>query len=386
MNLSFEPSSPFSLGAELELQLVDRGTLELSSSSIQILKAMNNPSNVAAELYQSMIEITTGVCGNAFEIGGELSAALAKVASVCDRFGLDLVSAGTHPWARHQDAVSFPRARFDEVLDRRKWIAKRLLVFGLHVHVGMHSGDHAIRTMNALMKHLPMLLAFSASSPFSGGEDTHLESARSTFFEAFPTGGPPLPLKDWREFQDIYSRMIASGAIESPKDLWWDVRPSPAFGTLEFRICDSPATLREATAIVAWIHLLCVAAERDFQKGRPAAPASPWILRENKWRAIRDGVSAELIEDEIGRSRPISLIFEDEVKRLRELVDHFAYAPHIDVLRQVLHQGSSSERQRQVYESSNGDLRPVIAVLIEELDKDRPLWLSDKKKGKGKCA
>ena len=215
LTLEFEKSEPLTLGAELELQILNRDTFDLSSSSPLILEGLGSCEVIKSEIYQSMIEIITGICQNAHQVKDELGTAYSTLSKVCDKLNLCLASAGSHPSAIYQDNLIFPGERYLQVLKNHQWIAKRLLIFGLHVHVGMRSGDHAIQMTNALLHYLPLFLALSASSPFYKGEDTNLASSRITFFEALPTGGHPYTFNSWSDFNEIYSTLLRSGSISS---------------------------------------------------------------------------------------------------------------------------------------------------------------------------
>ncbi|MBK9039837.1 MAG: YbdK family carboxylate-amine ligase [Bdellovibrionales bacterium] len=393
MSLRFEHSAPLTLGAELEFQLLNRETLDLSSSSIQVLERLSGNNAIKAEIYQSMIEIMTGVCENAHQVGQELRTTLSKLYNVCDSLNLRIASAGTHPFATYEDGIVFPEARYRKLLEKHQWMAKRLLIFGLHVHVGMRSGDHAIQVANGLLLYLPLFLALSSSSPFCNREDTQLASSRTTFFEALPTGGQPCTFEDWSDFRSTYARLLQSGSIGCPKDLWWDIRPSPGFGTIEIRICDSPATICEAEAIVALVHLLCQKIDQEISLGQSHRPPLLWLLRENKWRAMRKGSRAEIIVAENGSTRTIKEFLERILEDLAPLIEANKYNSQMDLLKNVVAKGSSADRQRQLYQL-NSNFCFVLSSLIDELQTDIPNWAYNMKhknklnikKGGSECA
>lgn len=394
MPLRFEHSAPLTLGAELEFQLLNGETLDLSSSSLQVLEHLPGNNEIKAEIYQSMIEIMTGVCENAHQVGHELRETMSKLIKACEVLDLRIASAGTHPFASYQDGILFPEARYRRLLENHQWIAKRLLIFGLHVHVGMRSGEHAIQVANALLHYLPLFLALSSSSPFCNSEDTHLSSSRTTFFEALPTGGHPCTFEDWFEFQSTYARLLQSGSIDGPKDLWWDIRPSPRLGTIEIRVCDSPSTISETEAIVALVHLLCQKIDQELLSGQYRRPPSLWLLRENKWRAMRKGVWAEIIVAEDGRTRTFKEFLEGTLKDLAPFIEANKYNTQMELLQKIVAKGSSADRQRQLYQQCNSNFRCVLSALIDELKTDTPKWLANTKnkstlihnKGETECA
>lgn len=395
MKLNFRGSRLFTLGAELELQIVDCESMALSSSSPQILELTNDPEGIVAELYQSMIEVKTGIYTNAFDAGMDLQLKVHKIQVACKKLGLDVISAGLHPWSSFSDVKVFPSARYKQILDSRRWIAKKMLVSGLHVHIGMESGDQAVRISNVLVEFLPMLLALSSSSPFDEGLDTGLNSARSTVFESIPTGGLPDSFDSWAEFESAHSGLLRNKAIESVKDLWWDIRPSPSFGTLEFRICDAPSTILETSALIALVHLLCFHVESEFARGLDRVVPPRWIVRENKWRALRDGVRGEFISSCGTRTESLALLFSRIVDETGPWIKIFNYEEQIETLYRILKYGSSADRQRRVFRESGESLHAVVSALVSELESDQPGWLGagkiwqgniKNKKGQNECA
>jgi len=339
-----------------------------------VLELLVGDNAIKAEIYQSMIEIMTGVCANAHEIGNELRAAMFKLFKACNTLNLSVASAGTHPFATYEDGIVFPEARYRKLLENHQWIAKRLLIFGLHIHVGMRNGEHAIQVANALLHYLPLFLALSSSSPFCNSEDTQLSSSRTTFFEAIPTGGHPCTFEDWSEFQYTYARLLQSGSIDCPKDLWWDIRPSPGFGTIEIRICDSPATICETEAIISLVHLLCQKIDHEISSGQTLRPPPFWLLRENKWRAMRKGIRAEIIFAEDGSTRTIKEFLEGILNDLIPFIEANKYNAQMDLLKKIVAKGSSADRQRLLYQQSNCNFLCVLNSLIDELQTDIPNW------------
>ncbi|OFW87727.1 MAG: hypothetical protein A2794_01155 [Alphaproteobacteria bacterium RIFCSPHIGHO2_01_FULL_40_8] len=248
-----------------------------------------------------------------------------------------------------------------------------MTVYGLHVHLGMKSGDDAIRFNNFFLNFVPHLLALSASSPFWQGDDTGLASCRPTTYEALPTAGHPYRARNWNEFEHLYRILKKCKAINSIKDLWWDIRPSPAYGTLEIRACDGPATLDEALAIVAFIHMLShwFNDSGDWIGQVPTPPL--WFSRENKWRVIRHGLHADLVVDFDGATKPIS---EDILQWLDKLAIYekkLGYKKYVDVLREIISKGNSSNRQRKIH-ADNNSFSDVVKFNVEEFLARKPVW------------
>lgn len=374
-SVSFAPSEPLTLGVEVEVQLLDETTLDLSPQSPAMLEKLSSfGDRVKAEIFQSMLEFNTGICKTAHEVREDLAATMDAAEDAAKSLGLRLASAGTHPFADYADRKIYPGKRYKALIERNQWIARRLMIFGLHVHVGMRSGDHAILMSNAVLHYLPILLALSASSPYWRGVDTELASSRITFFEASPIGGRPCEVRSWNEFAELYARLVKADAIRSPKDLWWDIRPSPEFGTIEFRICDGLATLEETAALTALIHSLCVFIDQQLEEGRRFEPPPDWIMRENKWRASRWGVECELIVDTEGNTAALPEIVESLFETLAPISERLHYEPFFATIRDILKRGQSSRRQRAVARAASGDLRAVADFNAREFSARVPLW------------
>jgi carboxylate-amine ligase len=233
-----------SMGIELELQVLDQKNLLLTPRASEIIELVKNDA-FKQEFFQSTIEIISGVCSDVHAAESDLKNSLQKARQATAQLGLTLASTGTHPLADYRDRLITPSPRYHELIDRNQWLIRRMAVYGMHIHLGMRSGEDCIRFNYFFMHVLPHILSLSGSSPFWQGMYTGLSSCRPTTYEALPTAGMPYLVKDWKEFQKLYHFLLRSKAIQSMKDLWWDIRPSPQIGTLELRFCDEPATLAE---------------------------------------------------------------------------------------------------------------------------------------------
>lgn len=373
-SLPFNSNSHLRLGVEIEIQLIDPATGDLKPVGLQVLDSLRGApfsERIKAELFQSMLEIDTPICETAHDVSASLDSSMALVREHAARFEANVMMSGTHPFADYSERLLTPHSRYYQLVDRNRWIARRLQIFGLHVHLGMRDGDHAIAMNNALCHYLPFVLALSASSPYWHGEDTGLASSRITFFEAIPTGGHPYLLASWREFEDLIERLTVSKSITSLKDLWWDIRPNTEFGTIEVRIADCPPTLQETESLVAFIHALAVFIDEELSKGLQFAPPPEWVLRENKWRASRHGVQCDLIRDARGTSIPFADLWQDLRTALNPVTARFGYEKYFLNLDEVLQRGPSYLRQRHAYD---GQLLSVVQHLTEEGRTNRPQW------------
>lgn len=370
--IEFQSNGVLTLGAEIELQLVDPADAKLTAKAAELLAAGARITKLKPEIFTTMAEINTAKCTSAREIETDLAESIREVSAVAHGLGLQLATTGVHPFTRYMEQTLAPSERYAQLIDRNQWLARRIGVFGLHVHIGMESGDACIRFNNFFMNFLPHFIALSASSPFWQGEDTGLASCRPTVFEALPTAGLPYLVKNWREFEHLYDSLKGCGSITSLKDLWWDMRPSPGYGTLEIRVCDGPATLYEASAIVAYIHLLAHWFHENGSWMEAVSYPPRWKSRENKWRAIRHGLEAELVTLE-GKPRPLRDDLRDWMEQLRPLAIKLGYEMYLERLEQIITRGNSSQRQRAVFQRTQS-LEAVVAHNVAEFEAQRPLW------------
>lgn len=372
--LHFSENKTISLGVEIEIQLIDPDSGNLKPVGPAVLRALEKQegtSHIKSEIFQSMLEIDTPISANAHGVGSSLRHSLEMARKEAFLHSAKIMMSGTHPFAHYTERLLTPSGRYYTLVDRNKWITRRLQIFGLHVHLGMRNGEHAIAMNNALCHYLPMMLAMSASSPFWHKEDTGLASSRITFFEAIPTGGHPYLLNGWAEFEDLIDRLMVSGSITSIKDLWWDIRPNLEYGTIEVRIADCPPTIKEVEALVAFIHSLAVFIDQELTAGRQFSPPPEWILRENKWRASRHGVQCDLIKDVSGRSVPFEKIWTELKENLGPVCQKFEYGKYFSFLDQVVAKGPSYVRQRAHF---NGSFDQLIDHLVQENEQDEPSW------------
>jgi carboxylate-amine ligase len=283
---------------------------------------------------------------------------------------------GTHPVANYDHHTLTESPRYAALLERNQWLIKRMAVYGLHVHIGMRDGDSCIRFNNFFLHFIPHMIALSASSPYWVGRDTGLAASRPTVYEAHPTSGLPIRVENWEQFNTLYGMLIQTKSIESMKDIWWDLRPSPSFGTLEIRICDGPATMWELECVVAWIHLLAHWFEdhnEKFFENRNIKPRE-WILRENKWRAIRFGLDATIIshQDLTLHNLKQNILFW--LNEMKPYATRLGYEHYVTGIREIIERGNSSMRQRKVMEMTNS-IEDVIRHNVMEFETGKPVWL-----------
>lgn len=369
--LVFHSSEEFTLGAEMELQLLDAETLDLTPAATRIFAALEREHpRIKPEIFESMIEINSGICRTVQELETDLEQNLATVRTLLPD-SVRLAGAGSHPFARYAESLLYPDERYRSLIERNPWAARRILIFGLHLHVGARDGRHAVAIINGLLPYLPHFLALSASSPFWQGEDTGLASSRITAFETIPTMGHPPVYLCWSEFESLYEALVASGSIQSIKDLWWDLRPHAEYGTVELRICDGLPTLSETMAVAAIFQALVRRLTDDVAAGRNPAPPPDWLIRENKWRASRYGLEADILLDTMGRTAPLRDEVWHLIESLRCIASDFGSTKYLAMAARMLEEGCSYERQRHIFEAT-GSTRAVTESLVTELQTGRP--------------
>jgi glutamate---cysteine ligase / carboxylate-amine ligase len=371
MAIDWTPSNGPTLGVEWEVQLIDTDTMLLRQEAGKVLDELpvigdtGEHPRLKHELMQSTVEVVTGICSTVYEATADLTEMITELQRAATPHGIVLACAGTHPVSDWRDATMAPIQRYAELVEQMQWLARRIQTFGVHVHVGIRDGSKAIPIVNALAAYLPHFLALTASSPFWCGEDTGLASSRSVTFGQLPTSGPPPRLKDWKQFEDYMDVLHRAGTIRSIKEVWWDIRPHPDFGTVEIRMADGTPTLREVGMMAALGQSLVQLFDYQLDRGYTLPSPPTWLVRDNKWRATRYGLDATIITDEDGATAPLRDELYELVRTLDPVADRLGCADELHVADEVLEHGASYERQRAIYRRT-GDLTRVVESLVAE--------------------
>ena len=372
MKIAFSGSPRPTVGVELELQLLDPETMNLVAGAPAILDKTADVSHVKAELIESTIELNTDVCEDVAAVRRDLQERISQLLAVTDELGYQVACVGTHPFSKWVEQRITDSERYRRLVDQCQWPARRLMIFGVHVHVGIESGEKAIAISNGLTTYLPHLLALSASSPFFNDADTGLASCRSKIFESLPTAGLPYRLLNWAEFQRLMITLVSAKAIESIREIWWDVRPHPKFGTIEVRICDGLPTLDEVMAVTALIQALVVWLGEKYDEGMYMPLHRHWIVRENKWRAARWSTEAEIIVDEDGNLERLDESLGALVEEVTPVAKRLGGDTELQGVGAMLGTGLSYRRQRRIYEET-GDYTAVMKALVREFRENAPI-------------
>ena len=359
----------FTLGIEEEFQLVDKRTLELCSSVNSILEK-GTPylaENIKPELTQSTIELISDICPDIAAARKELYTRRALLTRLVDEEGLALVSAGTHPSSLWTEQETTEKERYEELEAEFQEIIRSNIIFGMHVHVAVEGKDLAVKLMNQARTWLPHLLAISTNSPFWDGHNTGIKSYRSALWKRIPRSGMPGIIGSWREFDDYVQALVEHGCIDNGKKIWWDMRPHPFFDTVEFRVCDMPATIEDTLALAALSQALIAKLTWCHEHNVDVPVLTRDYLDENKWRAMRYGLDAEYI-DFVGRRRlPMRDAIHETLDFVDEVVDDLGSRAEMTYLRALMSspKGTGADRQIAVFEQTQ-DTSKVVELLIEQ--------------------
>ncbi len=353
------------LGVEIELNLVDSQTMALRSAATQILAEIpaNLEGAVKPELFQCYIEINSKICQNVAEAERDLGEKTKVVAEIARRHGVTLFWSGTHPFSPWQAQDVTPAERYIDIIDLLQETARRIITFGLHVHVGVDTGDKAIMICDRILQHLPTLLALSANSPFWQGRNTGLHSQRSKIMETLPTAGLPPLMRNWSEYAWLLNNLVDTGFIKTIRELWWDVRPHHNFGTVEVRICDMPPCLDQVLAITALIQCLVHDLSQEIDEGTYQFDCHPFLIRQNKWRAARYGMDARLVDSGSHKPVPARDVVHRLVERLHDRAQELDCANYLEKLHEMADQPTGSVMQLQVFRETD-DLAEVVRRMI----------------------
>jgi carboxylate-amine ligase len=362
MERNFGWSDPFSLGIEEEFMLLSSESYELVSRFDEVAEAAGPDERIKPELLQSTVEVATHVHSNVAAAVDEARALRLRLRDAAAERGALIASAGTHPFSRYEHQDVTEKERYHELIEAMRWVAERELIFGLHVHVGMESADQAIHVANALRTSLPELLALSASSPFWHGRETGLASTRSKVFDTFPRSGLPPAFASFEEYELLVERGVRTNCFEDYTFIWWDLRPHPRLGTIEIRICDAQTRLDSVAALTALIQSLAAElAGRHATEG--ALPMQPiTLVAENKWRAARYGLAADLVDLEHDTERPARAAVEAPVERARPAARRLGCEAELALVSGILERGNGADEQRAAYEE-DGSLLAVAQEL-----------------------
>ncbi|MDQ0725603.1 glutamate--cysteine ligase [Microbacterium sp. W4I20] len=371
VKLEFASSARSTVGIEWEIMLADPATGDLVGRAPELLDALEAESEserhtVTGELLTNTIEVTSGIGDSVAHAIDDIANAIAAVRTATDPAGIELLSAGSHPFAQWYDQQVTDKTRYHKLIERTQWWGRNMMIWGIHVHIGVEDQRKVFPIINALAGFLPHLQSLSASSPYWAGERTGYASNRALVFQQLPTAGLPWPLSEWSEYESYLDDMVRTGVMADATEVRWDIRPAPRWGTIEVRACDGMSTLPELAAVTALTQVLVEHFSRQLDEGRTLPEMPAWFHRENKWRAARYGLDARVIVDADGTQRPVREHLAETLEELAPVAVELGCLREFTSNATTLENGASYERQLVIANATGGDLGAVVQHLIRE--------------------
>jgi glutamate---cysteine ligase / carboxylate-amine ligase len=365
----FGESDPYTLGVEEEYMLLDGQSFDLVQHIDTVLNAISGhelETQINAELMQSVLEIATPVCRTAGDVDRELRRLRSYVTSVAAADKLRVGSAGTHPFSLFERQRITARDRYRHLVDQMQYVARRELIFGLHIHVAVDDPEKAVQVVNGLLAHISSLLALSASSPFWRGEPTGLSSSRQIVFAAFPRSGPPPRFRDYADYAEVVGQLEKTGCIADYTHIWWDIRLHPRLGTIEVRICDAVTRVEDAVALAAFCQALVKHYCERFERGDEIPSYHRILTTENKWLAARYGLEAPVMDLATGRRNrvPVAQLVRRTLRDIEGHARELGSERELEGIREILSRGNGSDRQRRTF-NANRDIVEVVREIAD---------------------
>jgi len=366
---AFGKSDPFTLGAEEEYMLLDAETFDLVQHIDTVLAAVSGHElepRINAELMQSVLEVATPVCRTPADVAEQLRALRAYVCEVARERGMRVGSAGTHPFSLFERQRITAKDRYRAMVDQMQYIARRELIFGLHVHVAVDDAEKAIQVVNALIAHLAELVGLSANSPFWRGEPTGLRSSRHMVYAALPRSGPPPRFQSYEDYAEVVGQLERTGCIADYTHIWWDIRLHPRLGTIEIRICDGVTQLEDVIAITALCQSLVKHYSERYDAGEEIPSYHRILTTENKWLAARYGIDAPVMDLATGRRNrvPLAQMIRRTVKLVTPHARELGAERELEGIEDILHRGNGADRQLRIF-NANRDIVEVVREIAE---------------------
>jgi glutamate---cysteine ligase / carboxylate-amine ligase len=363
----FNGSPTTSLGIEIELGIVDHESADLVSAYDRLLEALpeEHRHGLKPELIQCCVELNSDVSRTVAEAREDLERQLRPLEATADSLGLNLWWGATHPFGRWSDQKITPTPRYLKLVELLQEMARRMITFGVHMHVGVESGDKAVMICDRIMQYLPTLLALSCSSPFWDGRDTGLHSNRSKVMEGLPTAGLPPLMRNWSEYVWLVNHMVKTGFINTIREIWWDVRPHHDFGTVEVRVCDLPGSLDDVCGLAALVQCLVRSVGEEIDEGTYQFDCHPMLVHQNKWRACRYGLQAQLVNSYDYSVESVPYGVRSLVERLRPISQDLRCEAELGHALTMAARPGWPQRQRALVEET-GDAAEMVRRLCQE--------------------
>ena len=372
--IKFTPSKEPTVGVEVESQIVDKSTGDLVNIAENIVNGYGNEERVKHELYLSTVEVTSSPTLDTNNTYRELSSIFKDILELANKNNAGLITTGTHPFALYEDQViTNVNPRYEEFANKYGWAVRRLLTFGMHVHVGMDSKEKAVAVHDEIRKYLPLVLALSACSPFWRGKDTELYCSRLSVFQGLPNTGLPEPYYEWREYEQSLQTLVEADIIKAGvgyRQIWKDVRIHPAYGTIEVRIADSMPSLIDTVAVATFVQSLAIYIGNKWEDGNLPSPTPNWLIERNRWAAIKEGLNANFIIDLEGRTKPIKEVIKDLTKEIKPIAESLGSLNRLNELENIFKSDNMVENMRNFHKKESLDalVKELQNILNESLD------------------
>jgi len=365
--LEFHSNDRPTIGIELELGIVDAKTMSLTSAIQPLVELLPEERRIdfKPELMQCCIEVISGVCDTVADAETDLTEKVILLEQAADQLNLVLWWGATHPFSSCHEQQVTPDPRYQDLVELLQEMARRLVTFGLHVHVGVDSGDKAVMICDRIMQYLPVLLSLSCSSPFWENRNTGLASYRSKIMEGLPTAGLPTLMRNWSEYVWLINHLVDTGFINTIREIWWDVRPHHKFGTVELRVCDIPGRLRETLALAALIQCLVQTLSDEIDEGAYQHDCHPMMVRQNKWRACRFGTNAQLVNSFTYEVEPVPKVTEALIRRMAPQASELGCAEHLEYIQEMAEASDNASRQKALL-AETGNVQEMVRQLTLE--------------------
>lgn len=373
--IQFHGSPQPTLGIEWEIALVDPVTRDLAPKAAEVIAAVNaaHPEvHLEKEFLQNTVELVTGIHPTTPAAISELAHSLACVKEAADSLGLRLWASGSHPFSDFRQNPVSEKNAYTEIIERTRFWGSQMLIWGIHVHVGISSADRVWPIINAMMTKYPHLLALTASSPGWDGIDTGYASNRTMLYQQLPTAGLPYQFQTWAEWESYMHDQGISGVINHTGSMHFDIRPAAKWGTIEVRVADATSNLRELSAVVALTHCLVVHYDRMIDRGEQLPILQPWHVAENKWRAARYGMEAQIITSRDTDERWVTQELAELADELAPLARELGCHDELQLVIEILERGAGYQRQRRAFHET-GSWTPVIDLTCDEMEELTPL-------------
>ncbi|WP_295624841.1 glutamate--cysteine ligase [uncultured Corynebacterium sp.] len=381
MSEEFVGSPRPTLGVEWEIAFVDRTTRDLvpcASEALEIIESTHPDHRIQREFLANTLELVTGVCDTVPDAMADLGEQLSLVRGAAEKLGVDVWSSGSHPFARGTDLEVSEKSTYNEIIARTQWWGRQMLIWGVHVHVGVRDDSRVWPIINALLTNLPHFLALSASSPAWNGQDMGYASNRTMLYRQLPTAGLPPDVGDWESWRAYMHDQSVSGVINHTGSMHIDIRPASKYGTIEVRVADATSNMRELAAIVALTHCLVVHYDEMLDRGADLPSLQYWHNDENKWRACRYGMDALIIVDRDTNERWVKDDLGDLLTTLEPIAERLGCADELRGVRDIVRGGAGYERQRRAAETAGAlpSLTSEPDVLAVEADLGHSPWVA----------